>query len=261
MREYVLFQMTEPVRQLLIDQHLFYVKQAKNRLLLQFSELNTKESAEQFIKSWMKENQYRFNPGFHDEGDLYAEACERYHALLDLGNQTRLSVVAGMYHEWEKQLRQWLVDEIKHWCSSEQLKTEIWKANSGELAELMESVGWDWNEQPCYQVIDACRLVVNVYKHGDGPSIETLRAKYPQFLVDEFADTALTSSDPFYRPLNYMHLKINDTHIQEFSDAIVAFWNDVPDNIHDNQDLSPPAWFSKARLKQDSTLEKPAAHG
>lgn len=175
MRKYVLFQMTEPLRQSLISQHIFYVEQAQARLLLQFSELKTKESAEQFIKSWMKENQYRFNPSFHDEGDFYAEACERYHALLALGNQTRLSVVSGLYHEWEKQLRQWLVDEIAHWCNSEQLKNAIWKANSGELAELMKSVGWDWNEQPYYQVIDACRLVVNVYKHGDGPSIETLR--------------------------------------------------------------------------------------
>ena len=155
MRKYVLFQMTEPLRQSLISQHIFYVEQAQARLLLQFSELKTKESAEQFIKSWMKENQYRFNPSFHDEGDFYAEACERYHALLALGNQTRLSVVSGLYHEWEKQLRQWLVDEIAHWCNSEQLKNAIWKANSGELAELMKSVGWDWNEQPYYQVIDA----------------------------------------------------------------------------------------------------------
>lgn len=122
MRKYVLFQMTEPLRQSLISQHIFYVEQAQARLLLQFSELKTKESAEQFIKSWMKENQYRFNPSFHDEGDFYAEACERYHALLALGNQTRLSVVSGLYHEWEKQLRQWLVDEIAHWCNSEQLK-------------------------------------------------------------------------------------------------------------------------------------------
>lgn len=261
MSKCVLFQMTGPLRQSLIDQHLFYVEQAKARLLVQFSEFNTKESAEQFIKSWMKENQYRFDPSFHDEGDFYAEACERYHALLDLGNQARLSILAGMYHKWDKQFRQWLVDEIKYWCSSEALRQKIWKVNGGDLVGLMKSVGWNLSEQPYYPVMEACRLVVNVYKHGDGQAVGDLRTQHSKYLVDEFADTALTSSDPFYRPLNYTHLKINDAHIQEFSDAIVAFWNNVPDNIYDDKDFSPPAWFSKARLKQDSTLEKSAAHG
>ena len=263
MSKYVLFQMPQPLRQSFIKSHQFYVAQANRRLLSQFSHIESE--SDQASSDWLDNNKSSFHPDYHDPGDFYESARDAginfYLLLSEMREQTFLSVVAGMYHQWDKQFRQWLVDEIKHWCSSEALRQKIWKVNSGDLVDLMKTVGWNLSEQPYYPVIDACRLVVNIYKHGDGQAVADLRTQHSKYLVDEFAGGLLESSDPFCRPLNYTHLKINAADIQEFSDAIVAFWNDVPDNIHDNHDLSPPAWFIKARLKQDSTLEKPAAHG
>lgn len=233
MSKHVLFQMPTPLRQSLIDEHLFYVEQAKARLLMQFSELEASENSELFIKNWMKENEHRFDPGFHDEGDSYAEACERYHALLDLGNQTRLSVVAGMFHEWEKQLRQWLTGEVRRWHDGDCFLQAIWALNFSQIIKLLKSAQWDISGQNYYRQLNLCRLIVNVYKHGKGSALNDLLKKYPEYLSKPFDSTPIALDDASFNSYFAIHtfLKVSDEQIQEFSDSIVTFWQAVPKNI------------------------------
>jgi hypothetical protein len=44
-------------------------------------------------------------------------------------DQTRLSIIAGMFHEWDKKLRSWLVKEIRHWHDGEEALKKTWSAN------------------------------------------------------------------------------------------------------------------------------------
>jgi hypothetical protein len=37
--------------------------------------------------------------------------------------------------------------------------------------DLLESIGWTIREKAYYPHLDACHLVVNVYKHGRGASL------------------------------------------------------------------------------------------
>jgi hypothetical protein len=39
-------------------------------------------------------------------------AADFHIRLIDMRRETMFSVVAGMYHTWEKQLREWLVQEL-----------------------------------------------------------------------------------------------------------------------------------------------------
>lgn len=240
MSKHVLFQMPTPLRQSLIDGHLFYVEQAKARLLMQFSELEASENAELFIKSWMKENKHRFVPSFHDEGDSYAVACERYHALLDLGNQTRLSVVAGMFHEWEKQLRQWLTGEVRRWHDGDQILKAIWALNFCQVIGLLKIAQWDISDQKFCTQLDLCRLLVNVYKHGKGSSLNGLLTTYPEYLSKPFDSTPIALDDASFNSYFAIHtyLKVSDEQVQGFSSAIVAFWQAVPKNIFDDNEDS-----------------------
>lgn len=249
----VLFQMTEPIRQSLIDQHLFYVGQARVRLLVQFPELEVSENAELFIEGWMKYNEYRFNPSFHDGGDFYTEACEHYQALLDLGNQTRLSVVAGMYHEWEKQLRQWLVGEFSRWHDRDQVLKTIWDLNFHQVVELLKSAQWDINDQNYYRLLNLCRLIVNVYKHGKGPALNELLKQHPEYLSKPFDTTPLSPDDASFNSYFPIHtyLKVPDEQIQKFSAAIVAFWQAVPKDIFDYDEEAMPNKIKNA-LKMDN---------
>lgn len=249
MGSYSLFQMWEPHRQSLITGHLFYVEQARKRLLSQFEDIEGE--ADKAAEAWLEENSHRFDPDRHDEGQFYEaahdEGIEFYQTLSDMRDRTRLSVIAGMYHEWEKQLRKWLSDEIRHWHAGDIVQETVWKVDFGKLLEFLESLDWEVRSQIYFSKLDACRLVVNVYKHGKGSSLNDLKQSYPEYLRDPFSHIGGAFSGLNY--LDHTHLFVFDDQLQGFSDAIVAFWKDVPINILNHENLKVPDWFAKAMFK------------
>lgn len=116
MSRYVLFQMWEPFRQALIERHKFYVYQARTRLLSQFDDIEGE--ADKAAKDWLELASQRFDPDRDDEGAIYEAANDEgiacYQLLKDMHGDIRLSVVAGMFHQWDKQLRDWTMREVLH---------------------------------------------------------------------------------------------------------------------------------------------------
>ncbi len=90
-----------------------------------------------YSDKWLKDNSGRFDPDQHCPSDFYEEAynvMNEWHRLLsDMQDRTRLSIVAGMYHEWDKNFREWIVSEVKHWHGSDEMKAKIWKVNIGDI--------------------------------------------------------------------------------------------------------------------------------
>lgn len=248
MSDQVLFQMWGPFRQSLIDGHLFYVEQARKRLLSQFEDISA--DADKAADKWLKRNSHRFDPDRHDPSDFdeaaYDHSIEFYGLLTDMRDQTRLSVVAGMFHEWDKQLRDWLVREVGHWHHGDNTRQKVWSADFAQIADLLESFGWKLRSASYFRTLDACRLVVNVYKHGEGRSLEELKQNYSEHLGDPFGGAG-AFSDVKYR--DHTHLKVTDDQFQAFSDAILAFWRDVPENVFESTIPSVPDWFGKAIFK------------
>lgn len=245
----VLFQMWGPFRESLIKRHLFYVEQAKNRLLAQFEDIEAESDRE--VRKWLEQNGPLFDPDHYDSGDYYEWAndagIELYGLLSDMRDQTRLSFVAGMFHEWDKQLRDWLVREIQHWHRGNNLKMQVWSANFLQIIDLLEGCGWDVRGKSYFRALDACRLVVNVFKHGDGKSLEDLKNCYPEYLDDPFVGDGGGLCDLIYR--DHTYLKVSDEQIQEFSKSIENFWRDVPENMSLEQVSNIPQWFEKAIAK------------
>lgn len=105
MTKYALFIMWQPFRTQLIASHQFYVEQAGKRLLSQFQ--NIEEESDKYADEWLEKVGQHFDPE-RDDPCAFAEKAndegiEFYQMLTDMQNRTRLSVVAGMFHEWEKQ--------------------------------------------------------------------------------------------------------------------------------------------------------------
>ncbi|MFB2601744.1 hypothetical protein ACE04B_06850 [Rhizobium phaseoli] len=246
MSGYVLFQMWGPFRQSLIKGHLFYVEQARKRLLSQFADIEA--DANRATEEWLEQSGQHFDPDRHDPGDFYDAAndvgIEFYGLLSDMREQTRLSVVAGMFHEWDKQLRDWLVREIRHWHHAHNAALKVWSADFSQITDLLESFGWNVRGTDYFRRLDACRLVVNVYKHGEGKSLDELKKNFPEYLDDPFNGSGGAFSNSKYH--DHTHLKVSDDHLQSFSDAILAFWRDVPENVFDSQMTNIPDWFGKA---------------
>ncbi|NLS04816.1 hypothetical protein HGP14_15780 [Rhizobium sp. P32RR-XVIII] len=179
----VLLQKSPDIRRRIIAGMEFYLAQARKRLLVRFGASPMEDEARTYAETHFHEIGRYFDPDSHDVSDFaYAawEAAADFHIrLIDMRRETMLSVVAGMYHTWEKQLREWLVQEFAHSFEMTLLRPKLWQRNTDELFKFLSGLGIVAHDEAFYPVIDECRLVVNVYKHAEGSSFEELKARKP----------------------------------------------------------------------------------
>ncbi|WP_297490364.1 hypothetical protein [Acidocella sp.] len=246
MSDIVLFKMWEPFRQSLIDGHLFYVEQANKRLLSQFDDIE--EESKAAYEEWLKRNAHRFDPDRHDPADFeeaaYDASNEFYLLLSDMREQTVLSVVAGMFHEWDKKLRDWLAIEIRHWHSGDRAVGKFWSVDFGKIIDFLECLGWNIRDESWFNKLNACRLVVNVYKHGAGNALDDLKRNHPEYIDDPLKGSSGLLSKMDY--IDHTHLQVSRDKFRAFSDSIVEFWRGIPDNIFSSRVVTLPDWFEKA---------------
>ncbi len=252
MSEIVLFKMWGPFRQSLIDGHLFYVEQANKRLLSQFDDIEVE--AKKAYEEWLERNVHRFDPDRHDPAEFeeaaYDASIEFYQLLSDMREHTILSVVAGMFHEWDKKLRDWLALETRHWHSGNRATSKIWSVDFGRIVDLLECLGWNIRSENWFSKLDACRLVVNVYKHGPGSSLDELKRNHSEYIDDLLKGApGLFSKMDF---IDHTHLRVSSDQFRAFSDSIIEFWKGVPDNIFSSHVGTVPDWFEKAILEDRS---------
>ena len=259
MSDRVLFQMYSGHRSQLIEKHVFYVEQAKKRLLDQFTDEAISQEADLAAEQSLERRGQYFDPDRHDPGDFeeaaYHDGVWQHQLMTELRDSVRMSIVSGFFHEWEKNLRQWLVDEVQHWHHGNEARGAVWKKNLTDLFDLLESFGWSLKSSHYFRDLDACRLVVNVYKHGDGPSLSELAKTYPQFLEHPLEAMRGQVGEKWFAP-SYEHLKVSDTDLEAFSAAIQEFWKDVPEDVFDSQITDPPNWLIKAIEKDNNAKEQ-----
>jgi hypothetical protein len=230
-------------RELRISEHRFYVEQAKGRLLSQFANIEA-ETDQAEAEHWERSGQ-SFDPDWHDPGDL-AEAArdhgvEFYQLLSEMHDRTRLSVVAGMYHHWDKTFRRFLVREFR-WprlVIGDHTRRALWKLDSAKLERLLTAIGLDPTALASYRRIDAMRLVVNVFKHGEGRSLDDLGHRYPEFLrVSAHGWSFIDDTD----------LEVTDDHVEQFAAAIELFWRELPPTVtfDEGAALEVPDEFERA---------------
>ena len=240
---YALFHMWGPYRKEIIASHNFYVEQAQKRLLSQFQ--NMEAEADKYREEWLSSYSRYFNPDGDDPAvRAYNEGIEFYQMLENMLNRTRLSIVAGIFHEWDKQLRSWILTEINHWHYGDEVKRATWRVNFGDIIDLLEAIDWPIRSRSYYASLDRCRLVVNAYKHGNGNAFEKLKTEHPEF-IETFGDT----DSSYLKYADHTKLKVDGTHITEFSDAIIEFWKDVPEYFYEKESLNFPDWFMSAYSK------------
>jgi hypothetical protein len=247
-----IFYMWETRRRNLIAEHKFYVSEGKKRLTDQFADSAKLESeAEEFGNAWLEEAGKHFDPDRHDEGSFYEQAhdegIEHYQALDELGNSARLALIAGMFHMWERSLREWLTsnDGIGSFRVGEHLPKAIWGSNFSDVLDLFEGVGLFQNGCSIRHRLNVCRMIVNTYKHGAGPSADQLKIDRPE-LFDQYGWRSNSKLSSYADWADYSDLYVQDAVIDEFVSAIEEFWKAIPEHILDT-DIDPvPKWFQKA---------------
>ncbi len=252
----VRFRMDPGYRDQLVEKHVFYVQQAKKRLLEQFTDAAISQEADGVADaSWDRRGQ-NFNPDYDDPADgaedAYHDGVWRYQLLMELRDNVRLNIVSGFFHTWEKTLREWMVLQVQSWHRGETVRDKLWRSPIPDLFDLLEGFGWPLRAAPFFPALDACRLIVNVHKHGDGPALKDLAAQYPRYLVHPLSTLQNQLSKPWFKP-KHDHLKIDNVDLDAFADAITAFWSQVPLEMFDPTGINPPGWFIKA-VKADQNI-------
>lgn len=209
--------------------HDFYVEQMRSRILSQFDDLEgqarrfTDETYERLGQAPGREDV--------DMADIaevaYGEGIAHYQALSDLRKQVLLGGLAGMFHQWDKTVREHLERELRRDFDGHQIERVIWKATFADLLGTFVQFGWPVTSQPFYLVLDALQLVVNVYKHGKGRSLTQLADRYGEYVLD-----SLHASMPKRIELDHERLTVTDAQFAGFAEAIRDFWKEMPEQLY-----------------------------
>lgn len=242
------FQMWEPYRQDLMAEHRFYVEQARKRLLSQFDNIDAE--AKQAAEDYLHHMSVHFDPDKNDPLSFYEaahdKAIELHLLLADMRENTRLSVTAGMFHQWDKKLKEWIIGEMRHWHHGENASRAIWRADFSKTMDFLATFGFNVKVLPSYEKLNAMRLVVNVFKHGDGSSFDQLKASFPEYLHNPLGGDDV---DFFVDYLKHTDVRVSDVQLNEFSEAILDFWKDIPNQIFLSEEINDLKWFEQALLK------------
>lgn len=216
-------------RKIILERHRFYVAEVQRRLLSQFADIEAE--AERFEEeAWEQAMQ---SPSFGDD-DLSAaaewardEGIGHYMMLDDLRKQVFLGGIAGMFHQWDKDLREFIDLELLHYIEAEWIDKNVWRASTADIFDMLEQFDWKVRSRPFYPIMDACGLIVNVHKHGKGPSLDRLAKEYPEYLSRTGRD--LRFGRMF---LDHRWLEASSNHFDLFAQAIESFWTEMPERSY-----------------------------
>jgi hypothetical protein len=163
-----------------------------------------------------------------NDATAHERGLSLYSDLKFVREQVTGLAIAGMYHLWERLLKEFIVEEYRYNEPTKQdfLKTkeDIFKAEFPKLEDVLQKVGWNIKTEGFYSDLDLLRLVANVVKHGDGQSCKALLAKAPDMFVD-FGHPWINNS----RGASNLSLKRED--FPRFATAVRRFYEQFPERL------------------------------
>jgi hypothetical protein len=215
-------------RQVLLERHDFYVTQVKRRVIAQFSDIEGE--AERFGEAEYERLGDMPGDEYGDMAVIAEMAAERAHSLYgllsDLKEQMFLGAVAGMYHQWDKDLRHFIERELRHNYEKGSVEKIVWDASVGSVFKVLREFGWDVTSSNFFTLIDACRLTVNVYKHGNGQSLRDLAKRYPQYL-----NIPSIGGERMGDFLKHEWLSVSAAQFDDIANGLRAFWVAFPERL------------------------------
>ena len=220
------------IRKHILRRHDFFVEQVRTRVFSQFRDIEGEAQAH-------ADNQYHWGGSLPARDDIdmsdvaewaLEEGIERYELLSDLRKQIILGALAGLYHQWDKDLREFVEAELRHDIRLGDAAKVAWDPNPRNVFDMLKQFGWDCREEGFFSKIDACRLIVNVYKHGKGRSLEDLAKTYPEYLRNLLGASNFDCSK-WMDQLDHERLEISEAQFEVFAAALRTFWTKFPERL------------------------------
>jgi len=197
-----------------------YENEVTNRVLLVFDNL-VQEADDAADQSYADTG---------DEGTAREQGFSVYSDLKFVRDQVTGLAIAGLYHLWERRIKEFLVGEYRH-CGKPTGK--VFNADFRKLEAVLQEVHWPIKTEAFYSDLNRLRLVANVVKHGDGGSCKELlklekelekQGKAPDMFFDfghPWANDRRGSSD----------LSFEREHFPRFANAVRRFFEQFPERL------------------------------
>lgn len=187
----------------------------------------------------MAAEEYYHDDPFAAYDDAHDAGINYLWSLSEMQNTVLLALTAGMYHQFDKKLREHTIRELSNWCKREIITLMVWDLSFHRLCELLEWIGLKISGTKYGESIKACNLVVNVYKHGDGDAHRKLSCNHPEY-YPYATGFRRGKSEPKHDDLH-----VSEEQFVSFSDSITSFWKAVPEECYYLDLKEPPTWLDK----------------
>lgn len=188
-------------------------------------ELEAEKATQEHWDNSMQSTAYEGD--YYDHGD-FAEAAEdagiqMYENLSFVRQQLIGLSIAGLYHLWERTLKQFIAKEFRHYYHDEQIFKDLAKENFEGVVKLLQQFGYDLTKELYYNKLNELRLITNTIKHGEGRACDDLIKIAPN-LFDDFLKTFEISPAA-------EDLILSPEDFRIYTDAITKFWMMLPQRM------------------------------
>jgi hypothetical protein len=222
-----------PIRNRILVRHDFYVEQVKKRALTNFKDQDIEAEARRHMESEYNAISRHADPDYIDQAQAAEWAQERgyafYELLSDLRTQLHLSALAALFHRWEIELRNFIESELEHDVEAASARKVAWTGTLNEVLDILRQFGWDVAASDLFPKIDATRLIVNVHKHGKGPSLKELARTYPLYLSGPNGRENIEGIEPDM--IDHEWLDLNQAQFDELAFNLRTFWEQFPERL------------------------------
>ena len=166
-----------------------------------------------------------------DYVDAVQEAGFEKYEILSLMHYRNISMwISCLCQVWEQQLFSF----VYHEAQSEGIKYD--EADLKRGFAFSKEV-FEWHEQPfetldCWPKIKELRALVNVIKHSEGDSEQKLRKMRPDYFEQDTGAGKYDLLSLYHSTLLEATLQIKDQDFIDYYEALVAFWNELPENMY-----------------------------
>jgi hypothetical protein len=157
------------------------------------------------------------------------EGIEHY-SYLKLGKYNLTATWhVTLYQVWEQQTRLFLFHEMSHVCD---IQFETFCTKLSEIKEKFKFHNVGIEGFSCWPQIKELSLLCNAIKHGDGNSAKSLRKIKPELFKQEDGTDYMKT---FKTTLLEETLNINETTLQNYRDALLSFWDEIPERSYNTE--------------------------
>ncbi|MBE7123672.1 hypothetical protein [Bacillus cereus] len=167
--------------------------------------------------------------------DAWQYGIEYYENISLMQYITKLMWISTMYQFWEQQLRKFLYKELTRngyiyaAKNNKEIEYKDFCTNIGKIKHFFLEFKVDLTSLQCWEKLEELRLLANVIKHGDGGSATSLMNTRPRIFNSAHVSGNLL--ERYKTTLNDKVLDVNEQDIKDYADAIIDFWEQLPERM------------------------------